>query len=218
MGQNDSIVNDTIRYQQKYGLRLGGDLGKVARTFLEDGYTGFELNGDYRLTQDLYVAGEIGTEEKITENEYLDVTTSGSYFKAGVDYNFYTNWLDMDNMIYVGLRAGVSSFKHEINEFLIYNGDRYFENDVIVTDTDEFEGLSAIWGEMVVGLKAEILNNLYMGLNIQFKGLIVEDDPENFENLYIPGFNRTYDSGGLGFGYGYTLSYRLPLYKKYKSE
>ncbi|HAB27539.1 MAG TPA: hypothetical protein DCE27_07155, partial [Xanthomarina gelatinilytica] len=77
-------------------------------------------------------------------------------------------------------------------------------------------GLSALWGEFIVGLKVEVLNNLYLGLNAQFKYLISQDQPDNFENLYIPGFQKTYDSGGFGFGYGYSISYLIPFYKKNK--
>jgi hypothetical protein len=36
---------------------------------------------------------------------------------------------------------------------------------------------------------------------------------ENFENLYIPGFNRTYD-GDFGVGFNYTVSYFIPIYKR----
>ena len=55
-----------------------------------------------------------------------------------------------------------------------------------------------------------------MGLNVQFKGLITEKEPDNFENVYIPGFNRTFDSGGFGVGFGYNISYLIPIYKKDK--
>ncbi|WP_395076160.1 DUF6048 family protein, partial [Flavobacterium sp.] len=36
-----------------------------------------------------------------------------------------------------------------------------------------------------------------------------------FDNLYIPGFNRTYD-GKFGVGWNYTISYFIPLYKSKK--
>lgn len=209
-------LQDTLAIEQSYGLRLGGDIGKIIRSFLDDEYYGFEIQGDYRLTQDLYIAGELGTEEKTNLTPFLNVTTSGSYFKAGVDYNFYQNWLTMDNMIYGGLRVGVSSFSHDLNEYTIYVTDQYYESPVTINDTEEFEGLTAFWAELIIGIKAEVLKNLYMGINVQFKILAGEDEPSNFENLYIPGFNRTYDSGRIGFGYGYTLSYRIPIYKKKK--
>ena len=215
IAQNKSIVKDSIVFKQKYGLRLGGDLVKLVRSFTDDKYKGFEVNADYRLTKNLYVAGELGTEEKITDTDYLNTTTTGSYFKAGVDYNVYGNWFGMENMIYGGLRAGVASFKQELNSFEIYNTDTYWE-PYVSSESQEFSGLSALWIELVVGIKAEVFNNVYIGFNAQLKGLISDDQPTNFENIHIPGFNKTYDSGSIGVGFGYNISYLIPLYKKDK--
>ena len=206
-------IPDSLRIKKKYGLRVGLDLSKPIRTFFDDDYSGFEIVADYRLTKDLYIAGEFGIEETTTATDYLDVTASGTYFKAGVDYNVYTNWLDMDNMIYGGLRVGGSTFKQTRNSFTTYQTNHYWE-PFTSNNSVEFSGLTAIWTEIIVGIKAEILNNLYMGLNIQFKYMLTQDQPDNFENLFVPGYNRTYDSGRFGFGYGYTISYRIPLYKK----
>ena len=55
-----------------------------------------------------------------------------------------------------------------------------------------------------------------MGINVQFKYLISDDQPSNFENIYIPGYNRTFDSGRIGFGYGYNIAYLIPIFKKDK--
>ncbi len=154
-------------------------------------------------------------EEKTTDEDFFDAKTTGSYFKAGVDYNVYDNWFGMDNLIYGGLRVGLSSFKQQLNGFTIYNTDQYwvpFSNP----DSIEFSGLSAIWAELVFGIKVEVLNNVYVGFSAQLKNLISEDQPENFENIFIPGFNRTYDSSGIGVGFSYNISYLIPLYKKDK--
>ena len=40
-------VKDTLVFKQKYGLRLGADVSKLARTFFDDDYSGFEIMGDY---------------------------------------------------------------------------------------------------------------------------------------------------------------------------
>ncbi len=215
LAQNDSIANDSIVYKEKYGLRLGADLNKLIRSFADDEYKGFEINADYRLTKNLYVAGELGTEDKTTKTDYLNTITSGSYLKAGVDYNVYENWFGMENMIYGGLRVGLASFKQERNSFTIYNTDQYWE-PFTTSESKEFSGLSAIWAELVVGLKTEVFNNLYVGVNARLKSLISDDQPENFENIYIPGFNKTYDSSSIGVGIGYNISYLIPLYKKDK--
>lgn len=217
--QNDSIVstvNDSLKIPQKYGLRLGGDVGKIIRSFVDEEYKGFEITADYRLKNRLYIAGEIGIEEKTNITDYLNITTEGSYIKAGIDYNLYLNWLDMDNMIYTGFRAGFSTFSHTLNNFKVYSTDQYWEPQFSSSDSQEFNDLTAVWLELIIGLKAEIFNNLYIGLNVQLKGMVTETEPDNFQNIYIPGFNKTFDSSGIGVGYGYTISYRIPLYKKDK--
>lgn len=210
------IQIDTIIFKQSYGLRLGGDLGKLGRSFLDDDYTGFEIMGDYRLTRNLYLAGELGTEERSLISDNIDVTATGSYFKAGIDYNFYVNWLDMENMIYTGLRSGFGTFSQTLNSYTVYTTDRYWGPAFTQNAETKFEGLSAIWMELIVGIKAELFANLYMGINAQLKGMITQKQPDGFENLYVPGFNRTYDSGRFGLGFGYNLSYLIPIYKKDK--
>ncbi|UKM63794.1 DUF6048 family protein [Flavobacteriaceae bacterium GSB9] len=217
--QNDSIAkatSDTTRVKLKYGLRVGGDIGKLIRSSLDDDYAGFEIQGDYRLKKDLYIAGEIGIEEKNTVNDYLDITSKGSYLKAGIDYNMYENWLDMDNMIYAGFRIGAATFTQDLNSFTVYNTNQFWEQ-YTSTETESFSGLTAIWAEIILGIKVELLNNLYLGLNAQLKLKANETEPNNFQNVYIPGFGKTYDSTGIGVGYSYFLSYRIPLYKKYKN-
>lgn len=217
--QNDSIpitIQDSIKIKEKYGLRIGGDVGKLIRSFVDDDYTGFEVSGDFRLKKYLYLAAELGIEEKQNTTNYLDITTSGSYIKAGFDYNLYENWLDMDNMIYAGFRVGASTFSQKLNSYSIYSTNPYWAPQFTATDVKEFDGLTAFWGELILGLKTELFTNLYLGLNVQLKFLASETEPHNFENVYIPGFYKTYDSSGIGAGYSYSLSYRIPLYKKDK--
>lgn len=214
--ENPEKTSDTLVFKQKYGLRLGADIGKILRTAIDDDYTGFEINGDYRLTKRMYLAGELGTEERRIATSFLDVTATGSYFKAGIDYNSYTNWLDMQNMIFFGFRGGVSTFNQSLNSFTVYNTDQYWQNQFTDNPNREFNGLTAIWAELMLGLKAELLTNLFAGLNVQIKAMVNENEPNGLENLYVPGFNRTYDSGRFGIGFGYTLSYLIPIYKKDK--
>jgi hypothetical protein len=210
-------IKDTLVFKQKYGLRLGIDISKLARTFFEDDYTGIEIMGDYRLTKRLYLAGELGNEERNIENEVLSNTTQGSYFKGGIDMNFYQNWLDMENMIYGGFRIGASTFSQTLNNYNIYDvNNQYWNQQFSVESPQEFDGLTALWAELIVGLKAELFNNFFAGINVQLKFLISETTPDNFENLYIPGFNRTYDSGSFGSGFGFNLSYLIPIFKKDK--
>lgn len=217
--QNDSIavaVIDSVKINEKYGLRLGADVGKIIRSYFDDDYSGFEISGDFRLKKKLYIAGEVGIEEKKDITAYLDITTKGTYLKAGIDYNMYQNWLDMDNMIYTGFRIGASSFSHTLNNYQIYTTNQYWQPPFSSNQPQEFNNLNAIWFELLLGMKAELFTNLFMGVNVQLKGLLSQTEPENFTNIYIPGFNKTFEGSRIGVGYSYTISYRIPLYKKTK--
>ena len=127
----------------------------------------------------------------------------------------YENWFGMENMIYTGFRVGTSSFTQTINSFTTFNSNQFWEQ--FSSDEEiEFDGLNAIWAELILGIKAEVLQNVYIGLNVQLKSLLSDTEPDNFENIYIPGFDRTYDSGNFGIAFGYNISYLIPLYKKDK--
>ena len=91
----DSIAVKTNRY----GLRIGIDLFKLSRSFYEKDYKGLEIVGDYRIRKSYYLAGEIGNENKTVDDDRLNFTTKGTYFKAGFNYNAYENWLDMENLV-----------------------------------------------------------------------------------------------------------------------
>lgn len=197
---------------ERYGLRLGLDLFKLSRSFYEKDYRGLELIGDYRLTRKHYLAAELGNEDKTVEDDQLNFTTKGTYLKVGFDYNSYQNWLDMENIISVGLRYGVSSFSQTLNSYDLYNPNHYFEDAPTIYPNQKFNGLSAQWIEVVAGMKAEVFNNVFVGFSFRLNRLVTQKQPDNFENLYIPGFNRTYN-GDFGVGFNYTVSYFIPLYK-----
>ena len=207
-------VPDSIPVKKdRYGLRLGVDLFKLSRGFYDKNYKGIELTGDFRWSKKYYLAAEIGNENKTTLDDRLTSNSKGTYLKVGFDYNMYENWLDMENIISVGLRYGLSSFSQELNSYKIYNSHPYWGELPAVTTSEQFNGLSASWIEVVTGLKAKMFNNVFVGFSVQLKTLVTNKKPDGFDNLYIPGFNRTYN-GNFGIGFNYSISYFIPLYKK----
>lgn len=183
------------------------------RSVLEDGYQGFELLADFRIQDRFYLAAELGNEKKEYLKPNINALTKGSYFKVGLNYNAYLNWAGMTNEIFTGLRYGFSIFSQELKGYEIYSTNQSFP-PTFVTQNIEYSGLTAHWVEFILGVKTEVLNNVYLSLNLQLKRKLSEVVPENFDNLYIPGFNRTYDFSQWGVGYGYNLTYLLPLIKK----
>jgi hypothetical protein len=206
--KKDSVKPKT----ERYGLRVGIDLSKLTRSFYEKDYKGLELVGDFKFTRKHYLAAEIGNENKTVDDDQLNFTTNGTYLKLGFDYNSYENWVGMNNMIYVGMRYGVSAFSQTLNSYSVYYANTYFPKPIIESG-QKYDGLSAQWLEVVAGVKAEMFQNLYVGFSVRLNHLITNKTPDNFDNLYIPGFNRTY-GGNFGAGFNYTISYFLPLYKK----
>lgn len=213
MQAQDKKTDSTIVTTSRYGLRLGIDLFKLSRSFYEKDYKGLEVVGDYRLTKRYFLAGELGNENKTVDDDRVNFTTKGTYFKAGFDYNLYENWLDMENLVYLGLRYGVSTFSQTLNSYSNYNRYDYFNETSTIISGQQFSGLSSQWLEVVVGVNAKVFNNFYVGFSFRANKLMSNKTPANFDNLYIPGFNRTYD-GDFGVGFNYTVSYLLPIYKK----
>lgn len=210
--ENPPVI-DSVTQETKYGLRLGADISKPLRSVLEKGYSGFEIMGDFRISKKFYLAGEIGNETKDRFEVNLNSRASGSYLKVGADYNMYNNWFGLNNAIYAGLRYGVSTFKQELLAYEVYSTDPSFPVFSAVPGT-EYKGLTAHWAELIVGIKTEVLTNLYLSINVQLKRKISEQTPDNFDNLFIPGFHQTNDFSEYGVGYGYTISYLIPIFKK----
>lgn len=208
----DTITKTVPVKTERYGIRIGADLYRPIRSLYEDGFNGLEIVADYRLTKKIYLAGELGNVDYTLDDDQVNFTTKGNYFKVGFDYNAYENWLDMENMIYVGIRYGFSTFSQNLNSYTIYDTNDYFE-DVTMYPNREYSGLSAHWAEVIGGIKAEVFDNLFIGFSVRLNILLSETEPDNFANLYIPGFNRTYD-GNFGAGFNYTISYFIPFYKK----
>lgn len=208
--ENDSTITKSI-----YGLKIGMDLSKQIRMLTEPDYKGLVLIGDYRLMDKLFVAFELGTEDKLIENEVLNFKTKGSFIKIGANYNVYKNLEDLENEIYVGLRLGTSNFDHKLNSFKVYNTNQYWNQNEIV-NYEEFQNLNSTWFELIFGFKAEVINNTYMGISLRLKRLLDQNEPPNFSNLYIPGFNKVLENNNIGVGITYSLQFRFPIYKKKK--
>ncbi|WP_139959620.1 DUF6048 family protein [Flavicella sediminum] len=218
--EKKASVQDSIVYKKKYGLRVGADLSKLIIGARDANFSGLELVADYRLRKDFYLAGEIGFIEKTSEEDNYNFTTKGSYINLGININTFKNWLEMDNEIYYGARYGFSTFSQTLNSYTVFQqgtdtGDlstAYFKPKTIEAN-EKFDSLSAHWISFVLGMKVETFKNLYLGASINFSKLLGASEPNNFKNLYIPGFNKVYATNS-SVSFNYTISYRIPLYKK----
>ena len=205
----------TPRYPDIYGLRIGTDLVKASRNFWDKDYKGFEVNADYRYNKNWYLAAEAGFEDRYKADDQLSYTTTGMYLKIGANKNFHKNWLDMNNLIYIGGRYGVSMHSQTLHTYRVNTGSGYFDEEIRSPELKS-NGLMAHWLELVIGMKVEISHNLFLGMNVQMTALLFQKQPKLFENLYYPGFGQKY-SGSVGAGFGYSISYLIPFKKKFNA-
>ena len=219
IGQTESNSNDTLIKKDKLlkinKIRLGLDLLKPILSSSEGDNLNYEIVGDLQLTENVYLAGEYGLVDKVIEDENINFNSTGSFLRIGFDYNMFENWIGMDNSIYVGLRYGTSSFSSKILDYNVRNKDSYFSN--LVTDefqTIEYSNLSGNWIEILLGIKVETFKNVYLGLSLRLNKLLSDKKPDNFGNLFIPGFNKVTDENTFGSGFNYTLTYSIPLKKR----
>jgi hypothetical protein len=211
---------DSIVFKKNYGLRVGLDLSKPIISARDANFSGFEMVADYRLKKNFYLATELGFIDKTSQEDNYNFTTTGSYINLGINVNSFNNWLEMDNELYYGARYGFSSFSHTLNKYTIFqNGSltnslssAYFDPKT-VSSGQKFSSLNAHWVALVLGMKVETFKNLYLGLSMNINKLLSSKEPTNFKNLYIPGFNKVYATKS-SVSFNYTLSYRIPLYKK----
>ena len=217
--QAESELNDSLTIKDKLlninKIRLGFDIFKPIKSSSDGDNLNYEIVGDLQLTDNIYLAGEYGLVDKLIEDENINFNSNGNFLRFGFDYNMFKNWIGMDNSIYLGLRYATSKFSSKIIDYEVRNKDSYFSN--VVTDefqTIEYSNLSGNWIEILIGLKVETFENIYFGLSLRLNKLISDNKPDNFNNLYIPGFNKVTDENTFGSGFNYTLTYSIPLKKR----
>jgi len=219
LSQTELSSNDSLIEKDKWltinKLRLGADLFKPIKSSSEGDNLNYEIVGDLQVTENLYLAGEYGSIDRVIEDENINFNSSGNFLRIGFNYNMFNNWVGMDNSIYLGLRYATSNFSNTILDYTVRNQDSYFSNLVDSEyQTNEYSNLSGNWIEIVAGLKVETFKNVYLGLSLRLNKLLSDSKPENFDNLFIPGFNKVTDDNTFGSGFNYTLTYSIPLRKK----
>lgn len=207
--QNDSIPKDSISRKKTYNIRIGVDVSKPIIQLIQKQSLSVECLVDVQLKKNWFAATEIGYATEPVNADYFTFYTKGTYVKIGFNYNTYENFIGMNNEVYVGLRYAFSTFEHQLQEYQIIDGSNYFDA-YQNTSGQTFSGLQAHWAEAVIGLKVETFKNLFLSTGIQFKKIISSKKPDNFDNLYIPGFGTVYNQRN-GVGFHYSISYQFKI-------
>ena len=219
--ENDNItINDSLnlKKEKSINLRVGFDLYRIILSRVSDDFDGFEIVGDLKVSKNFFIALELGNLDITKQVEQVNFTTNGNYFKVGFDYNMFENLEGMNNHITLGARIGSSRHGQTLNSYTILDRTRYWTNsDLPITNgfaTGERPDLNALWFEVVLNFKVQILKNIYTGISLRLNRLISDKIPSNFDNIYIPGFNKKTKDNVFGAGFNYTLTYNFSLLSK----
>ncbi len=193
--------------RQPVKIRIGFDAGKYIWARLNDSES-YDFYIDANFYKNYYLIFLTGYENHLTNSSLLTYHTTGNYYKLGIDYNIYENWLDMDNDITIGVRYAYAGFDYQLNSFRINQPEA-----VITPEINEvnkyFTNLSAHWLDFTAKIQAETFKNVYLGYAVSLKYLMSYSDPDDFEVLYIPGFFERNSYSNFGFGMQYFISYRF---------
>jgi len=189
------------------GLRIGVDLSRIPSAIYYPYRKEFTVVADARITPNLYVAFEGGYANTPYSDTNYTYKGNGMFATIGVDYNFLKRqYVSEKNIFYGGLRYGFSHFNYAVPTYSIKNS--YWGDNL--SGSVPKTNVNAHWVELLVGLKVEVLKNLFMGWNIRERILINNVKTDNMTPLVIPGFGN--GAKRSVFDVQYTISYVIPFY------
>ncbi|MEM7548145.1 MAG: DUF6048 family protein [Bacteroidota bacterium] len=187
-----------------YGLRLGVDISDIGVSLFDDDRTRYGINLDLDIHKYLFQIDGGYARSTYTEEDLI-YRSEGVFYRVGIDYNFmYFN--EQASAIFLGARyANAVTYDDEIAFVL---GDPIFGSEII---RSEVENRSANWLEITTGIKARVLENIFIGFTARYK-FRRRGNRDQIVTFDLPGFGRTDRMANLGLNY--YVYYRLPFRKK----
>ena len=189
------------------GSFVGLDIFGLGSKVFGGDYTSTEINAEVNLKNRYFPVIEIGYGTIDTTNDETDIhfNTSAPYFRIGANYNVFYKKPHLPGYFTVGLRYGYTSFKYDIQA-----PDLVDPNWGHTSIPFDYKGVKTNvgWIELVLGLKANVFQNFYMGFTARYRSRLSMKKNEYSEPYYIPGYGKGKSSN---LGITYNLVYKLPF-------
>lgn len=194
----------TDNYIRMKGIRVGADITRPFQDlWIKGNRYGSEFTADMELWPNLFPTFETGLDFMKLKTDFVDYKSSGSYSRIGIDYNVLQAENTNDkNIFVVGLRYGFAIAKQQVNSYTI---DSYWKP---VTGNFGSQNYGAHWAEFLIGMKGEVIKNIYLGWTIRGKILVDKKDLGMPPVFFVPGYGKASHSFNADFTY--TISYNLP--------
>lgn len=202
-------------YEWVRGIRLGCDISRFGLPIIQKGRNAAEFSIDSELKRNFYPTFEAGFENSTLNNDRITYKSNGIYGRLGFDYNI----LKRDdptsrNAFLVGIRYGFSASKQTTDWNI---EDNYWGKAPNGSSSDI---MGTHWMELAIGLKVEVLKNLFLGWSIRERILFSSTKVNNY-SYAIPGFGNGANRSNLGMNYSiyYSIAIKnVKVIEKIKKE
>jgi len=193
-------------------VRVGTDLVAIGYSFADRDQIRFEFNADTDVHK-YFVAldyGFAGTRRSDNSNTFV-YQNNGHYLRVGADINLLPQD-EFGNVIFVGLRYGRSIFSDDLTFSQAKNPYYAPINSTDVPGGLRNTHLQMGWGEVVMGVKIQLVKQLYIGFTGRFKFGSTIGGVNHLIPFEVPGYG-TYAKKNV-FGLNYVVYYRFRLRDK----
>ena len=200
-------TGDTTQQPLFQGIMVGVDVYGFLNQALGSDIRSTEASIETNLLNRFFPVVEFGygSMDKTDDETNIHFKTSAPFFRLGVNYNVFYKKPELPGCLTVGLRYGFSSFKYDVQAPEMTDPN-WGNTQVPVNYTGVKSNVG--WLEAVVGLRANVYKDFYLGLNVRYRSRLSMTKNENTEPYYIPGYGRGKSSS---IGITYSIIYKLPF-------
>ena len=206
--RKDSLRRIYKHYPKLTDLSVGANFIEPLFMAFGQSYASADVNATLNMWNRIQPTIELGLGWAKSTPDGMNFTYKGKpspYVKVGANYNFmFKNSPDYQAL--VGIRLGYSTFGYDITDVNYTNS--YWQEDLRYDITGERS--HALWGEIGLGLKVKLFNQLSMGWMIRYHSVFNYGKNAHSEPWFIPGLGPREGSLGLSLGVYYTL----PLHRE----
>lgn len=185
-------------------VRIGTELtGPVFNLFNENQFE-YEFTADIDFNR-YFLTLDYGFMENTRTGPNYNFQTTGSFWRIGPEVNF----MQRDpyrSVFFFGLRYAQSTFDGNI---FYAQEDPLFGSGIV---NNSFSNFTATWGEMTIGLKVRIWDQVYTGIVGRWQFGLSIDGEADVATYEVPGFGVVDQNSS--FGLDYYIYYRIPWRNK----
>lgn len=203
--RKDSLARIYPHYPALTSLRVSvGVLDPVLQLFGQK-YGSVDVGLTLNLWNRLQPVVELGLGRASDTPDDMNFTYKGKlspYARVGANYNFLFKKVP-DYQVYLGVRAGYSTFKYDITDVHIDPG--YWQENA---DFDlKGEKSHALWGEVAAGISVKVWRQFSAGWEVKYQAIFNYKKNDHSRPWFVPGFGPR----DRHWGFAFKLSYTLPL-------